>query len=118
MIYIVDKDQFNQNLLPRTPIIWSVTTAYKSKFKKQTNNHVKRNSIIRTITALMNKIDIFLLITVNPFPPGHDREVVLELVTPIAVEGDPVGLHSLLLEGVAPMHEGDKHLLDRGSSRL
>ena len=59
----------------------------------------------------MNKIDIFLLITVNPFPPGHDREVVLELVTPIAVEGDPVGLHPLLLEGVAPLLEGDKHLL-------
>ena len=63
-------------------------------------------------------LNIMFLITLNPFPPGHDREVVVEFVTPIAVEGDPVGLHPLLLEGVAPLLEGDKHLLARGSSRL
>ena len=43
---------------------------------------------------------------------------MVELVTPIAVEGDPVGLHPLLLEGVAPLLEGDKHLLARSTSRL
>ena len=77
-----------------------------SSFFPKTSHH-----FFHTVSSTIKSVNVIFFITVYNIPPGHNRKVMLQLLTPVAGEGDPVGLHPLLLEGEATLLEGDKHFL-------